>query len=232
MPPAAFKDIPGKKDFPGKHSVRSCVFALTFSIGHQGRDCQPPCSPSLLCLLQCQSLVSTGLCIQRDECGDSACTTWEPQLVLWLSDWIVRTLFLTLLRSLLGQYSSTVPRKNSQSLKFFEGGFRNSSSLGKKNLFLQISFPRPSAWGSEGWKATSSEINREDKGCCKERCGEMSKIFCMEQSVELEFMASGNEQLQGQVKVRGDEWWVACPSKSNVPWGMWRDRWDADWGLV
>lgn len=34
----------------------------------------------------------------------------------------------------------------------------------------------------------------------------MSKIFCMEQSVELEFMASGNEQLQGQVEVREDEW--------------------------
>lgn len=34
----------------------------------------------------------------------------------------------------------------------------------------------------------------------------MSKIFWMEQSVELEFVAGENEQLQGKVEVRGDEW--------------------------
>lgn len=113
-----FKGILGNKDFLGKQSLKSCVGALTFSVGHQGEGCQPPRSANLLSLFQRQSLLSAGLCIQSDECGNSDCMTWELWLVVRLSDPIRQCIVLTLLRSLLGQYSSTVPRTSSQLLKF------------------------------------------------------------------------------------------------------------------
>lgn len=116
--PAAFKGILGNKDFLGKQSLKSCVGAPTFSIGHQGKGCQPPRSANLLSLFQRLSLLSAGLCIQSDECGNSDCMTWELWLVVRLSNPIRQYIVLTLLRSLLGQYSSAVPRTNSQLLKF------------------------------------------------------------------------------------------------------------------
>lgn len=74
--PAAFKGILENKDFLGKQALKSCMGALTFSIGHHSKGCQPPCSANLLCIFQHQSLLSTGLCIQSDECGNSDCMTW------------------------------------------------------------------------------------------------------------------------------------------------------------
>jgi len=138
-----FKDIPGKKDFPGKQSVKSCAGALTFSVGEERKNCQPPRSASLLSLFQRRSLLSTGLCIQRDECGNSACVAWELWLVLRRSDFIVRALFLHCREVCWDNTALPFPGKT-VIVKVLKGGFRNSSSLGK-NVLPEISFPRPSA---------------------------------------------------------------------------------------